>query len=98
MNRMLKGFKGFKGFKENHDSSYCALTLRVENPWAIGRRICDVEKCLAGGMRVLSISSKGCSPIGATPHATLSAADHVRISVLPSRLEFVMSYIGPCVV
>ncbi|MCQ2267172.1 MAG: hypothetical protein MJZ40_05630 [Bacteroidaceae bacterium] len=79
-------------------TDFCSLTLRVENPWAIGRRICDVEKCLAGGMRVLSISSKGCRPIGATPHATLSAADHVRISVLPSRLEFVMSYIGPCVV
>lgn len=78
--------------------SPCTLTLQVKNPWAIGRKVADVEHCLACGLKIIGIgTSKPNAHTDAHAETALEAGALVRISVPPSRLELVMAYIGPCI-
>lgn len=81
-----------------HTDTHCTLTLHVENSWAVGKSVEEVEHLLGCNTHLLQISRADECMKKALPADILAAGERIRVSIEPSRLELVMSYIGPCVI
>lgn len=81
-----------------HPDTHCTLTLHVQNPWAVGKTVREIEHLLGCDTHLLQICRGEERMKKALPSDILAAGERIRVSLEPSRLELVMSYIGPCVV